>query len=614
MSLPFTLNIRVHSSFAIGGVARVDRTHHGASARGHDGRPYIPATALRGALRSTLEALVRGAAEASCSDPESASEPPYGDACAGGTGLPADAPEEARPIPCTRGKGGQRCLACRLFGGQHERLPLDSPFFSALVLGDAALASDATWTTRPTVGIQRSTRAANDRTLAMHEVPAPARELVFTARGRLLDPDLLPIFENVVRATTHLGAGRSRGLGRVELDLRLDAPEPARAVDIPGDAVRLRVELLTPALFGVPIADDNLRDTRHEIPGSALRGAIGFALAEALRGRHSPDQPDLAFEQLVAEDGARFGFLYPVDPDHPTDDATPLPATALACKFEGAKHSLVDGLLDAIVADLADDLATAERVAQSSRSARCRHPGCDAPLRSFRRPRAHLSPLPTRTVTRLAMDRRLGSAKNQMLFTQVLLEPGTVFEGSIHHIPDAARERLALALQQPLSLGRGRASGWGKVHVTVLPPPQLAPLHERAAAFHHALAERLADAELSPSLAERWLAVNLLAPLIPDDRDEDGAAALERLLPAKVRFRARRFVREGGWDQRGRGMEPTWAVGAGGVFALQLHDGVTIHDVLPRLLELERDGLGQRRHQGYGAVRCFDPFHCGSPS
>lgn len=607
MSYFFTLTIRARGSLAVGGVAEVDRAHHGASARDRKGRPYIPATALRGALRSTLEALLRGAAEAS--------QGTFGeDACAGGTGLPVDAAEGARPIPCTRGKGGQRCLACRLFGGQRELLPPDAPFFSALILGDATASPDVTWTTRPTVGIQRSTRAANNQTLAMHEVPAPAPALVFTARGRLLDPDLLSTFENVVRATTHLGAGRSRGLGRVELELHQDTPPSDPPVDITSDAVRLRVKLLTPASFGVPIADDNLRDTRREIPGAALRGAVGFALAEALRGQHSREQPDLAFEQLVAEDGARFSFLYPVDSESQNTDATPLPATALACKFEKS-HPLVDGLLDAIVASLVDDPLAAERVARSSRSARCRHPGCGAPLRSRRGPRSHLGPIATRTVTRLAMDRRLSSAKNQMLFTQVLLEPDLVFEGSIHHIPEASRERLALALQQPLNLGRGRASGWGQADVKVLPPTQLAPLHERASAFHRALADRLADAELSRAHAGRWIAVNLLAPLIPDDGDDDGSAALERLLPeAEVRFRARRFVREGGWDQRGRGMEPAWAVAAGGVFALQLRDGVTLRDVLPRLLDLERDGLGQRRHQGYGAVRCFDPFHCGSPT
>lgn len=605
MSMPFTLIIRVRGSVAVGGAASVDRTHHGASARDSGGRPYIPATALRGALRSSLEALLRGAGA---------------DACAGGTGLPADAPDRARAIPCTRGEGGQRCLACRLFGGHREHLAPDAAFFSALVLEDATTTAEPTWTTRPTVGIGRSTRAANNQTLAMQHVPAPTDKVVFTARGRLLDPSLMPTFEAALRVTTHLGAGRSRGLGRVDLELLHDAPAPLPPLSIEEDEVRLRLELVSPASLGVPIADDNLRDTRRELPGAALRGAIGFALAEALAGEHSRERPDPAFEQLVAEDGARFSFFYPVEPTAASArvtmpiDATPLPATALACKFEGARHPLADGLLDAIAASLVEDPAAAARVAKSSTSPSCRTSGCSAPLRSQRGPRAHTAPIKTRTVTRIAMDRTCDSAKSEMLFTQVLLEPGLVFEGSIHHIPRAGRERLALALQQPLSIGRGRASGWGQVRVSLLPALSLAPLLERAAAFHRALGERLAQAGFSREAASRFIPFTLLAPLIPDEDDEDGAAALTRDLPLEIRFRARRFAREGGWDQRGRGMQPALAVAAGGVFAAQLREGFTVRDILPRLLDLERDGVGQRRHQGYGAVRCFDPFHCGSPS
>lgn len=597
MTCPFTLTIRALGSVALGGVTQVDRTHHLASTRDAEGRPYIPATALRGVLRSALEALLRGAGES---------------ACAGGMGLPPDAPAGTPSMPCALGPDGERCAVCRLFGGYRDHLPTDSAFFSALILGDATTTTAPSWSTRPTVGIHRSTRAARDRTLAMHHVPAPESELVFTARGRLLDPALEHYFCAALRAATHVGAGRSRGLGRIELSVEFDAPAPVRPIAIDSDVVHLRLELTAPASLGVPLADDNLRDTRREIPGAALRGAVGFALAEALGTEHSRDRPDSAFERLVAEEGARFSFFYPVDSPVRTSsplDAAPLPITALACKFRCREHHLVDGLLDALAATDAACVASAGRVATSSSTSRCER--CGGPLRSVRGLRSHLSPVKTRTISRLAIDRARGSAKNEMLFTQVLLEPGTMFEGSIHHIPVDARERLALALQQPLSVGRGRASGWGQLRLSLLPPPEVTPLPERAGAFHRALGARLSRAGLHPDAAKRWIALTLLAPLIPADGDEDGSAEIARRLGADVGFKARRFTREGGWDQRTHGMQPALAVAGGGVFAVRLAEGVALSDILETLLTLERDGLGQRRHQGYGAIRCFDPFHCG---
>lgn len=51
------------------------------------------------------------------------------------------------------------------------------------------------------------------------------------------------------------------------------------------------------------------------------------------------------------------------------------------------------------------------------------------------------------------------------------------------------------------------------------------------------------------------------------------------------------------------------AVAAGGVYVLELpaeHDPATVLDVLKRL---EAQGIGERRHQGYGRILCFDPFH-----
>jgi hypothetical protein len=353
------------------------------------------------------------------------------------------------------------------------------------------------------------------------------------------------------------------------------------------------------------VVHPNLRDTRQEIPGSALRGAIGFALAEVLA---SPDQNE-PFQALVAEDGASFGFLYPVDDE--VDGAVradglcaPLPITAVACKADGRKHGTADTLLDRLAVALIDDVSQVSIVEAATLSA-C--PFCDQPLRTLSGWRRRTPLVPTRTVTRASLDRAHASARETHLFSQVLLEAGTVFEGVIRNIPASGRTHLARALTLPLSLGRGRSSGWGLVKVEALAPATLAPLDERAVDFERALWTRVTGAGLPLDRADRLVPFTLLSPLLTGTEDDGEALLLKALEAPRCLFKARRFSREGGWDQRSRGMQPAFATAAGGVFVIDLGSARSWRDLLPQLKRIEQRGLGERRHQGYGQVLAFDP-------
>ncbi|MGK4007818.1 RAMP superfamily CRISPR-associated protein [Sorangium sp. So ce1036] len=577
-------------SVMIGGSSEVPDGLHAAHAEDRDGHPFIPATALRGALREALEALLRGA------------DLP---ACAGGTGIDPGRAEagELPSQPCTL-DGGTRCKACRLFGTQRARLDPEERAFSALVLGDARAGADVdTWTVLPGVSIDRQARSAANQRLFLARVPAPSRERAFVARGRLIFPELKQLFEAAANGTTHIGAGRSRGLARVKMKLRWLEEEPRRApLTMPAEGdVRVRVTLRSPASIGVPIASDDVRDTRREIPGAALRGAVGFALAETL-----PDPNDAAFQTLVApERGAQFGYLYPVD-DDAHEPSAPLPITAVACKYERHAHGAVDTLLDRVAVALAETAKQASDV-DRTRLARC---SCGAPLRGLDGMRRRRTPVPTRSVTRVSIDRTRSSARDEQLFSQILLDAGTVFEGTIRNIPAGSRERLALALSVPLSLGRGRSSGWGQVDVDLRAAPSLPEIDTRAKDFDEALRRRLKEANLPDDRVGRLVPLTLLAPLLVHG-DDDGRTTMFRALEAsEFLLTARRFSREGGWDQQKGRMEPALAVAAGGIFVVDLGPGRSWRDVLPLLARIEQQGVGERRHQGFGHVLCFDPFHC----
>jgi CRISPR/Cas system CSM-associated protein Csm3 (group 7 of RAMP superfamily) len=571
----------------IGGYSPVPDGLHAAHAVDRNGRPILPSTAVRGALRETFESLLRGAGD---------------HACSGGDGVePAATLAATTPIPCTL-DAGHRCKACRLFGSHRTALDEGERDFSALVLGDAHLENDEAmaWTVRPGVGIARSRRSVEDKRLFLSRTPATPG-LRFTARGRLLDPDLARYFNAVARATKHLGGGRSRGLARVEIQLRWHESTEAEAVPLPHEGdVRLRVTLRSPASIGVPIVHPNLRETRLELPGAAVRGAIGFALAEVLE---SPNQ-DEPFQELVAEDGAGFGFLHPVDDTDRTEGpSAPLPITTVACKREGRAHGTADTLMDRLTMALVTEVSQVDRVEELALSD-C--PTCHQPLRALGGWRRRTSPVPTRTVTRVSMDRAHASARERHLFSQVLLEAGTVFEGVIRHVPARGKDHLARALTLPLSIGRGKSSGWGLIQIEVLPPITLAPLDQRASDFERALQGHLEQAHLRVDRAGRLVPITLLSPLLAGGED-DGEVLLSMALGgASCLLKARRFSREGGWDQRGRGMQPALATAAGGVFVFDLGPDRTWRDVLTQIGRLEQRGVGDRCHQGYGQVVAFD--------
>jgi CRISPR-associated protein Csx10 len=100
--------------------------------------------------------------------------------------------------------------------------------------------------------------------------------------------------------------------------------------------------------------------------------------------------------------------------------------------------------------------------------------------------------------------------------------------------------------------------------------------------------------------------VTLLSPLwLPDQ--ENGETLIARALGANSYFlEARRFARDGAWDQRRGAMQSCWTIAAGAVFVVEL-SGQTWRDAVERLQALEREGVGERRYQGYGQVICFDP-------
>jgi hypothetical protein len=211
-------------------------------------------------------------------------------------------------------------------------------------------------------------------------------------------------------------------------------------------------------------------------------------------------------------------------------------------------------------------------------------------------------------VTRVSLDRKSSSAAEGKLFSQELIEAGAVFEGSIRNIPAAGVALLERVAAQRLFLGRGTSAGLGECELTLSPSRSLASLSERGATFGALLSRCLERAGLLADRVDRLVPMTLASPLLPLETDPDGSESLAMRLVGFRRWwlRARRFGIEGSWDQRSGNLQVAQTVAAGAVFVAELAEPWA--GSVDRLIELEQRGAGQRTHQGFGHVLCFDPF------
>lgn len=587
--------------------------------------PLVPATALRGAMREALESILRGAGLG---------------ACTGGNGLTPEqtlAKDSARPCALDKDESGQprACLACRLLGTQQERVPMGAQHFSGLLVSDAKLSvsslkGEVPWVRRPGVGIQRNRRSAADQRLYVHEV-IQSRDLEYHAELRLLDDTLEPALRAAVAGTTHMGAGRSRGLGRLELRLEPmtdGVQESATAEALQGGTLTVQLKLKSPAYIGEAITHPQLAESRHSIPGSTLRGAIGFALARQV----STAEEQQALTALVAEQGAQFGFLLPVDEgqaihNHLPLNTMPLPITAAACKHKGRNHGVVDQLLDAIASKLVQNGDQALK-ARDNALRECRL--CDqkygptVPLKSAKGIRGPAASVRLHTITRGAMDRMRASNRDEALFARRLLAENQCFRGTIRNIPPGSETLLLKGLASLDGIGRGISHGWGRVEASTHATEPLASISERADKFRTALSDHVTAIGLDGSGCDRLIPVTLLAPFIaedPKDVSDDGEMAILSAIRVQVPdascfLKLRRFEREGGWTQwqssdgsgPKTGMSTMRSTSAGAVFIIEVPPATDWASVLSALETLERDGIGARTCQGFGHVITFDPF------
>ncbi|HDQ73754.1 MAG TPA: hypothetical protein ENN19_16895 [Chloroflexi bacterium] len=375
----------------------------------------------------------------------------------------------------------------------------------------------------------------------------------------------------------------------------------------------LSLRLLSPLALHRTRAGVQYVETLDYIPGTALRGA----LAEAYLAQHG--EPDRVFEALFLSEQVRYGDLWPTIEDGPT---TLIPATAQACKRHGLQHknSFRDSLLDALSSHPADD--------------RCPHPRCGEPLDKAGggylwdiQTVARLQPR-SRLRVSTAIERSTGAIAREMLFTQHTLtgnlkdnsKKDLFFQGTLRLTDPTLRDELALLLNagKLLFLGSGRSRGLGEVEIDSWQETTTDDsLSERWRRFNEVAQRAGGDPD------KRYFSLTLLSRLAL--RDELLRPVLSQISPRHfglsngvewacypdssrpVRFVDRVMV--AGWNAAmGLPKTDTVALARGSVLLFWCAPSQE-EAVLARLKEIEAEGVGERRNEGFGQIAVCYPIH-----
>ena len=242
--------------------------------------PYIPATALRGAVRMQLEALLNGSG--------------------GGHEVVGPYPldvEKGKAAPALQG------VVARLFGysgktGERRGAGEGVVRFSDALPVDPARA-EKVLKVRPGLELEDFSSTAEDKKLYFREVAEISAEpLVFHAclmlKAKPSKSDL-KCLQAAIETTDAIGAGKAKGGGEVSIrcikppaegEKPADEPTPPPTVTVHGDPstatrARLLFTLVEPAHFGDGGPYANHHATRTFIPGATVRGAIAWTLLRA---------------------------------------------------------------------------------------------------------------------------------------------------------------------------------------------------------------------------------------------------------------------------------------------------------------------------------------------
>lgn len=565
-----TLRIRARGPLLVGGHTAPPVGTDARTATDPHGRPVIPASVLRGAIRESVYRLARSEDLPACVAWERC----------------ADA----------------ECWTCRIFG---RRDALARQFASSgspsegrgwarppFRVGDATLTNPhdpSAVRPRHGVGIDRWTGRAASQRLYRRDVAEHGEATRYEAKVEIeLGDAERALLVRALALVESLGNSQSRGHGGVRLELVEAGDAPPSAFELvgrvgPSVPMRMTLTAREPLHIGGVPDRTSLRRTLRFVPATALQGALHAAARRA----------GLPAEQCVA-----LATGVQVDDLLPAGEAKVLPVPFPRC-FQRCTDC--GKLVDLSVREAATRAAAARgALLEEPRCPTCSDGGRLKPGTGVL-PEGHV---PVRVVTRLARDPLTGSGALGLLHAREQIAADTAFVGTV--VFDEAGWKALDALRtagEPLRVGGFRARGLGDVGVALEPADDT--LRHRVETWR-----RRAVSGLEGALG--WLGWDpsglLLAvartPVAPEGDAARDAQALVSALVSGAQLHAawqRNERRPLGWEDRqvgaeGPGFRPTIDAirpGSAWLFSAPATD-------LRRLRELEVHGFGLHTEFGLG--------------
>lgn len=486
-------------------------------------------------------------------------------------------------------------------------------------------------TVRTQTAVDRLTGAAKENTLRLTRTLKS--DLVFWAPVRFVgapNTELQNALALGAAALQHMGTTRTRGLGKVRCRLlklhngdcedltsvlsqsslpslngagiaqpvRRSAAQMSTATDsnpkTPTHILRYRLTLREAAVIPVSDGDPNTVVTRHDIPGSHLWGAAAWHYLNQLK--HEPTDPalDPAFRHAFLDDSLRFLAAYPevYDPeefDEPLQRTIPIP------------HSIRELKEDGTLVDFTESLNQEEKKKPKKRINRRYAKILQGNLETL------IVEIERNYHNARASNRRMGRALGAEVpdggafFRYEAIQAGQSFQGAVlgsdHNLKNL---RAWLKEMDSIRLGRSRSAQYGEAKFEWIGDVQeLTELVEW---------DGFIQAQEPPNLDNR-LIITTLSPLLavnddghPDTRFPKAELAEVLQISASeltLQFSYTRTEMVGGYHTHLRLPRQLFpAIAAGSVFEFKLPPRVNDE----WLLQLEQNGLGLRKGEGYGRI------------
>ena len=486
-------------------------------------------------------------------------------------------------------------------------------------------------TVRAQTAIDRKTGAALENTLRLTRTLKAG--WVFQARVRFFEPPdnaLLNALSLGAAALQHMGTARTRGLGKIRCRLLardenrqyrdltdealsndalplitgtdLDQPVQTSKTHttassrsshpVPTHLLRYRIKLTASAVIPVADGDPNKVMTRQDLPGSNIWGAAAWHYLS--QPNHTPE--DEAFRHAFLDGGLRFLTAYPEADD--SEAFNEIPQRLIPIPHSIRKFKEDERLVDFVELEQLTDMPTKRLDQRYARISEGRL-GTQAVKTELNYHHAR------------AKDRRIGralgaeateAADRGAFFTYEAIEAGQSFQGAVIGSKNDLKNLQSWLQGGQIRIGRSRSAQYGEAEFEWLDDVPQA-LNERVE--WNGFDEQPSDVFDS----DKRLIITTLSPLLtvndyghPEARFPEGELAQALDMETSELKLCSSYTRTeviGGYNSHLRLPRQQWpAIAPGSVFVLETEKMLNPEG----LLQLEHDGLGLRKGEGFGRI------------